>query len=132
MMATLTTIAIAIASSSIAIRPFCAHQPSFAPDLGEVEQSRPWPPLDLAHGCSTSLSPRSGRRRGEKEENGEEHAGEEASRFDFRSAHVVGDSASPRFDRTQFGFLLLQCSPSPAFGWDQKVVFGGPSDCREI
>ncbi|KAI6688574.1 hypothetical protein NL676_025402 [Syzygium grande] len=51
MMATLTAIA-------VAIRPFCAHQPSLTslPDLGEVEQPspmpaarpRPWPLLDLA------------------------------------------------------------------------------------
>ncbi|KAI6678219.1 hypothetical protein NL676_039015 [Syzygium grande] len=63
MMATLT--AAAVASSSVAIRPFCAHQPSLAPDLGEVERPRPWPPLDLAaHGRLTSPSPRSGGRRG--------------------------------------------------------------------
>ncbi|KAI6675748.1 hypothetical protein NL676_003654 [Syzygium grande] len=54
MMATLT--AAVVASSSIAIHLFCA------PDLGEFERPRPWPPLDLAHGCSTLPSPRFGRR----------------------------------------------------------------------
>ncbi|KAI6700006.1 hypothetical protein NL676_014330 [Syzygium grande] len=45
---------------------------------------------------------------------------EEASHFDFKSAHVVGDSASPQFDCARFGFLSLQCLLSPAFGWDQQ------------
>ncbi|KAI6691972.1 hypothetical protein NL676_019682 [Syzygium grande] len=62
MMATL--IAIAVTSSSVAIHSFYTHQPSLAPDLGEVERSRPWPPLNLTHGCSTSPSPKSGRRQG--------------------------------------------------------------------
>ncbi|KAI6696071.1 hypothetical protein NL676_023781 [Syzygium grande] len=86
---------------------------AWSPFLGRVREEREWGEARIGVSSFLGVLPFFFFSR-EKEENGEEHVGEEASHFDFRSAHVVGDSASPQFGRAWFGFLSFQCSLSPA------------------